>query len=360
MNEIRYFSISRSEKDQFCNRAGYYAREFGESGIVPINAGWPLLFGNMMHKYLDQLAKTQGVKYADAREEVTEAAKEVNETTSANWGTMAEGMLRGFVKNVWPHWMAEYDVYDSEGTVEYTVEDGYVFRCRKDLILKSKRDGHLSYREYKTTSSNSPEWIASWAKHPQIHTSLYATSKTQGIEIRDCVVQGLYKGWKDKKIGMNRNIFTHGWVNREYAMTPQYSYEYDRRKGWELFATATEFDDLSGWTANMPNHVLSEIFPATAPIFPRSDIAERYFKQQMYRQREIAEGVWKIRSAQTVAEINDLLDEYFPQNFSKCQPQYGYGCEYLNICWTPWIEADPLGSGQFKRHEYDEIGGEVE
>ncbi len=71
----------------------------------------------------------------------------------------------------------------------------------------------------------------------------------------------------------------------------------------------------------------------------------------MIRQKKIAEGVEKLQKAQTVEEIVDLLDEYFPQNFSKCQPAWGYGCEFVPICWQKWVEDDPLASGLFERYD---------
>lgn len=358
--ELRFFSHSRTEKDHFCERAGYYSREWGGTGIVPIHVGWDLIFGNLIHKYLDLLAKKGKINYSDARGEVLHLAKDIlNPEAAQMWAASAEGMLRGFVRSVWPYWMKEYDVFDSEGTVEWEVFPGYIFRARKDLILKSRIDGHLSYREYKTTSSNSPEWIASWSRAVQIHSSMYATRQVEGIEFRDCVVQGFYKGYKDRKTGLNSTIMNRAWVNREYAMTPEYSYEYTRKKGWENFKTFEEFDDLSHWIANMPPQILSEIFPSTAPIFPRDDIAERYFTQQRIRQQEIAEAVFKLRSATTMEEIDLILNTHFQQDFSRCKPQYGYGCEYEPICWSAWIEKDPLSSGLFKVHTYDDVGIEA-
>lgn len=351
--EARLFSYTRSERDAECNRAGYYAREWGGTGLSPKTQGWDLVFGNIIHKWLDHLAKTQGIPFQDVRANIlTEATKVFDAPPARDWAALGEGMLRAFVRSVWPQWMAEYDVLEGESWIAYEVEPGFIYRHRRDLILKSKLDGHLSYREYKTTSTDRAEWIASFSKNVQVHTGMVLEKYVNGREIRDCVVQGLYKGYKDKKNKTQRSIFAQGYVNRQYPTVPDYSYKYQRSKGWESFATYDEFADLKQWVDEMPIEDLSAQLPRTGPIFPREDIVQKYFKQQLIRQKTIAEGVELLQKVFTVEEIDALLDKYFPQNFSQCQPAYGgFNCSYLPICWQKWVEADPLGSGLFERYD---------
>jgi hypothetical protein len=327
---------------------------------VPLSTSWDLVYGNIMHKWLDHLARNGSIPYLDVRQNVyTEALKAfANVAHAKDWATQAEGLLRAFCISVWPLWMKEYEVFEPEAWIEYEVEPGFKFRARRDLLLVSRFDKHLSYREYKTASTNNPDYFASYAKDVQLHTGMLIEKLANGREIRDGVVQSFYKGYKDKKLKTQRSVFAQGYVNREYSMIPEYSVEYKRSKGWELFSTYDEFPNtLESWVTlinNKHQDVLNAQLGRTAPIFPREDIVKSYFKQRMHRQREIAEGVELLQKALTMEEATDILDKYWPQNFDECDPKFGgFKCEFQPVCWIPWIGLDPLGSGQFVRYDPD-------
>lgn len=351
MNKVWYFSHSRAESDSYCNRKRFLGSEWGGTGLEPIQGGWDLKFGNIIHAYLDKQAMGAGFGYDEVRNNVLSAASEtLSEALSKDYAALAEGLLRGFVKTIWPGWMKEYDVVETERLRSWEVEPNHIFRFKQDILLRAKVSGELVYPDYKTTSSDSPQWIASWTKSPQLHSSMYALEQGYGLTVNHAFVQGFYKGWKDKKNGRLGSIFAKGWVNRQYPMSPSYSYTYKREKGWEPFSTFDEFDDLAYWVNNMPAEILAEQFPRTAPIYPRAEIGETYFRQQMYREREVAGALIDLASPPIVGlTVDDILDEYFPQDFHKCTPAYGFDCEFKDLCWTPWIEADPLGSGLFKQ-----------
>ena len=352
---LRLWSYTRAEKDEFCRRARYYAREFGGTGIVPLQSGWHLVYGNIMHKGLEMLAKAGWIDIPSLRDvlAIQGEAAGLDQTAIKNWQSILEGHLRGFQIAVWPQLMAEYEVVDTEKWIEWENKPGFKFRARQDLLLKNRFNGSLCYVDYKSTSSTKPQWIASWAKNVQLHSSMYALKMSTGIEVQNALVIGLYKGYDDKKNNIQRSVFSHGYVNREFPMSPEYKYEYQRSRGWEIFSTGEEFADLGDWIANMPRETLIEQFPQTGPIFPRDDIAQKYFRQQLIREAEVADALDRLKVSTSIEEIEDILDTHFKQNFSHCEPAWGFPCEYRGICWTPWILADPLGSGQFKLYESD-------
>ena len=351
MSKLHFFSYSRADRDDGCRRARYYASEFGGTGLTPLNQGFDLAYGNIIHKGLEQLATSGSINYAAFRKEAQdEASKTLHPSIARDYGAMAEGHLRGFERAVWPRWMSEYEIIETEKLRSWEVVPGYVFRFRQDILLKSKFDGLIVYPDYKTTSSNDAKWIASWAKSPQLHSSAHALQASVGIEVTNCIIQGLYKGYKDRKTGAPTSPFTYGWVNREFSMMPQYSYSYQRSRGWEKFATADEFEDLSSWVANMPAELLAEQFPQTGPIGPRTDIAESYFRQQLMRERQVGYALEELTTCETVEDATEVLDFHFKQTFSRCQPAYGFACEFADLCWTRH-GADPLGSGLFVRRE---------
>jgi hypothetical protein len=325
-----------------------------------VQAGWEATYGGLIHEGLNNLAKDGSSDAIGMSKKVYDAALADGKDTVAarEWQALALGHLFGVEKCVWPHLMAEYCVVDHEKWIKYEVAPGFLFRARQDLLLESKFDGHLCYVDYKTTSSNKPQWIASWAKSVQLHSSMYALNKSEHLNVQRAVVIGLQKGYKDDN-GRQRSIFTYGWVNREFSMSPQYSYEYKRAKGWEAFPVMDEFENYSQWLSGMPQEILTAQFPQTGPIFLREDIAERYFHQQLIREREIVEACERLVQSSSVGDIDELLNVHFKQSFERCEPAYGFKCEFVPICWQPWVEADPLGSGLFrKRQEVDEGAGE--
>lgn len=360
LQEIRKFSYTRAASDTECERKRYLSREWGGTGLMPVTAGWPLVHGNIVHKALEEFAKSGQVDLKSVREKVKqEAALSGFDVINQNdWAALVEGQIRGFIKCVWPNLMAEYEIIGTERWIEYEPTPGYLFRARQDLLLQNKYDKHICYVDYKNTSSTKPQWIKSWNKSVQLHSSMYALRESEGINVERAIVIGLYKGYKDEKKGIQRSVFNYGYVNREYPMSPQYSYSYTKARGWEMFDTASEFDDLNNWVNAMPEPILTEQFPQTGPIFARDDIAKKWFRQQLIREAEVADAAQLLQTSTSIEEIEKVLDKYFRQNFSHCDPAYGYSCPYQNLCWIPLIEANPLESGQFIRYKEEYLDGE--
>lgn len=352
----RKFSYTRCEKDDQCQRARYLGREWGGTGLMAVKAGWPLVYGNILHSFLETFAKSGQIDLKAVTEKVHTQGQEAGFDGIAcrDWTALMQGHLLGFKRTVWPALMSEYEVMDTERWIEWEPKEGFLFRARQDLLLTNKFDGHIAYVDYKTTSTDKPQWIASWAKSVQLHSSMYAIKQAQGIDVQRAIVIGFYKGYQDKKTKVQRSPFTYGYANYEYSMVPSFKYDYQRGKGWELFSPLDGYEDgMEGWVANMPIPTLTEQFPQTAPIFPRNDIAETWFRQQLIREAEVGDAMLRLWQSQSVEEITTILDTHFKQNFKHCQPPYGYDCEFAPVCWQPWVESDPIGSGLFKKYESD-------
>ena len=360
MSKIYYFSHSRSEADSTCERARYWGSEWGGTGLEPTQSGWDQLFGSVIHNWLNVLAIDGQIDYVAARIEFLAHAKlYMTEQMAKDWAALGEGLMRGFVRSVWRLLMEEYEIIESEKLHSFVVEAPFVFRFKQDLLLRHKKTGHLHMVDYKTTSSDQPQWITSWTKSPQLHSSMLALKMANGLEIESSSIIGLYKGYKDKKTKQIQSIFSRGWVNREFAMSPSYSYTTKWGKGWEKFSTFDEFDDLKTWVANMPEEILLANYPQTQPIGLNLHIAEAFFRQQLIREREVAHGLALLSTAQTPEYVEDKLDQFFRQDFNQCTPAWGYGCRFVPLCWEgPWVKADPLGSGQYRRRELQYEDGE--
>lgn len=358
MNKIiplRKFSYTRTQSDEDCQRKLYLGREWGGTGLQPILAGWNLVFGNIIHKALEDFAKSGQFDLKSVQAKTAEEAGKAgfDILASRDWANLTAGLLLGFERWVWPALMGEYEVVETEKWIEYEPKPGYLFRARQDLLLRNRFDGHLAYIDYKTTSSTKPQWVKSWNKSIQLHSSMYAMRKSTTHQVERAIVIGFSKGYKDERNNIPcRSPLNYGYVNREFSMTPKYSYEYQRSKGWELMRTGEEFEDISQWINGMPETLLSEQFPQTGPIFARDDIAEIWFRQQLIREAEIVDALQRLHESQSVEEITLILDTHFKQNFSKCDPSFGYKCEFEPYCWIPHVSENPLEYG-FKRYESD-------
>lgn len=355
---LRLYSYTRCASDDECQRKRYLAREWGGTGLQLLRDAWPLVHGNIVHKALEDFVKQGSIDYkavaSITRKEALDAGFDIIE--ARDWGAVVAGQLWGFVNHVWPYLMAEYEVIEAEKwiTMDSLIDDvTYRFRARQDLLLRNRFDGHLLYVDYKNTSSTKPRWIAAWNKSAQLHSSMHAIQQTTDFKVERALVIGLYKGYRDDKLKTQRSIFSYGWVNREYSMTPAYHYEYQRSRGWELFPVADEFEDPAEWFSKMPQEILAAQFLQTAPIFYRKDIAEEYFAQQLIREAHVAHAESLLQEATTVEQINEILRTYYKQNFSHCTPAYGFDCPFNELCWIESVKADPLGSGLFKRYESD-------
>jgi hypothetical protein len=355
-DKLRVFSYSRCSADDNCQRERYLSREWGNTGLQPTGiANWHLEHGDIVHRGLEDLARTGSIDYLKYRKEALESAMKCgwDQIAAREWAALTEGQLRGFVRGVWPNLMKEYEIIDAERWIEYERPNNLVFRARQDLLLRSRFDGHYCYVDYKNTSSIKPNWVKSWNKSIQLHSSMLALRTCCDVPVDRALVIGLYKGYRDDRYNTLRSVFANGWINREFQMTPEYSYEYQRSRGWEKFSTFDEFPDLEQWVAQMPPSVLAEQFPQTAPIPFRADIAEEWFLQKDIREGDVAYACDLLAAAEDEDQIQAVLRRYFPQNLAKCEPAWGYDCAFKNLCWIPSVQADPLASGQFKRYKPD-------
>ena len=105
---LRLFSYTRAASDEECRRKRYLSREWGGTGLMPVLAGWPLVHGNLVHKALEQFAKSGQIDYKSVRQNTVDQAllSGFDAINARDWGALVEGSLRGFVRVVWPGLMA--------------------------------------------------------------------------------------------------------------------------------------------------------------------------------------------------------------------------------------------------------------
>lgn len=351
---IRLIDRTRTVQDWKCPRSRYWGYEYLGRGIVKSGTSLELFMGITVHDALAYLAtdalagvktdidKLASVAYAQMYEQLypkdgvvlpeqVEFAKEQ--------ATLVEGMLRGFYKHVWPKLLDQYKIVAIEQEMEYRLdpEGQFIFMAKPDLIVETK-EGELVYIEYKTTSDKKEKWIQSWETAVQLHSSILATEQTLGRRPAYVQIVGLYKGYES--YGKQGSPFCYAYKKSGNPPFTQDQTAYEFKAGFKRYPTWELPGGTKTWIDAMPDNVLTDQFPLTAPIFVNEDLVESFFRQRYQRENDILCGV------QGMADNPDddtIIDDVFPQRFDQCAPGFGRPCQYKKLCHAN--VPDPLTDG---------------
>ncbi len=358
---IKLYSKSSIERDWKCPRSYYWAYEHDGKGIQEQSKGLALHLGTALHDGLAVIAakwketgqvdidviaqaayeQTFGPLYeaALADPKIEPSEKHVFASEQA---CLVEGLLRGFVKHVWPRLMRDYDIFAVEEAMVY--KHGSIgMMVKPDLILKDKLTGDLWYFEYKSTSSKQDSWISSWATNIQLHSCVRAIQQDYPDEsIGGVIIQGLYKGYIS--YGRQNSPFCYGYIKNGQPPFTKDQIAYEYRSGWKKIPVWEMEGGVKAWVNAMPDEILANQFPQTPPIFVNDDLIDAFFRQQEARQENIigfSEGKW------IHEDREHLMDSVFPQRFDQCSPSYGFECPYRRLCHGSNI--DPIEAGYVYR-----------
>jgi hypothetical protein len=337
-------SKSRVETSWECRRKEYWRYLYQGTGLQRPGRSFHTEFGNALHSALAAIASGGTILYPGLRETIEELCLATDHTPEAakQWAMIGEGLIRGYQRTIWPTLQEQYKVVHIELPCAYNLGDDVYFIAKPDLILEDRETGELWYVEYKTTGSKLDDrWLNQWNFAVQVHSGIKAAEQTLGRELAGCRVIGLSKGYKNTYDGSQMSPFAWGWVKEGApgVVEDQYSYTSIRTKGWQKFATSV-LPNYAEWVDNMPDDVLNSQFALTPPIVGRDDLVEKFFEQvKGYAQQQVL--------SQQEPEIGNHF--LYPQTFSACNPPYfsGQKCEFHDICWQSWVEADPLASGLY-------------
>lgn len=272
-------------------------------------------------------------------------------TFAIEQATLVEGMIRGFFKIRWPQLLAQYPrILFTEG--EMLLEhDGLAFMSKPDIVMAN--DDEVVYVEYKTTSSKKDAWVNSWATAVQLHSTIKAIEKTHGLTVDAIIVQGLYKGYES--YGKQSSPFCYCYKRNGHPpfTTDEYVYEYKaglrRYPIWEIEG------GIKKWIDEMPEVILADQFPQTAPIFIKDYLVEAFFRQRAVREHEIRIAMQILETAEKHGDEEHktkILDSAFPQRFDQCTPSFGRPCPYIKLCHGQNIH--PIDAGFIYRQPHHE------
>jgi hypothetical protein len=346
---VRYTDRSRIERDWRCPRARFWTTEFGGRGITPAGNSFDLEFGTIVHTGIEAAVEGRGYDTFTLVHDFI-LASGGDELDANQWGAIGFGLVAGFMRSVWPQLQNEYDLVRTEPEVLLPLKPALVLQARPDLVLRHRVSGALWNCELKTTGFIGAQWLQSWTKAPQLQLTVLAGEHTFGEPFAGSMVVGMYKGRKGQD-GRQASPFAWGYRTEDLPgiLTGQFSYEEQRRKGWERFLTVNAPGGVAQWVANMPEEMLSRQFAITEPIFLRRDLVDALVRQVIAREDQIARAAAKVAVEGVVTP--EILDEVFPQYFNNCTPAFGYDCEFNKACWVPYVGRDPLGSGLFQVRE---------
>lgn len=346
---------SRYTTDQQCRRRRYWAYDYAGRGLTPDGLALELFLGLALHDSLAAIATQQLTEAGvDIQLIAYEAQKQVfdclmaegtgGETYAAEQACLIEGLIRGFYRHVWPRLMAEYPkIVAIEQEMLYP-HHGITFMARPDLVLETA-EGDLAVIEYKSSSSKKAQWINSWDYAVQLHSSVRAIEHTLGRPVAHVVVQGLYKGWIDDW-GKQTSPLVYGYKRNGNPPFSQDEIAYKYKAGFKRTPVWEMPGGVEKWVAGMPEATLSEQFPRTPPIFVKDELVEQFFKQTAVREQEIHLSKQMLEFYQG-PEREGVLNMAFPQNFEACQPAWGRGCPFKQLCFGD--ASDPLRMGFSER-----------
>lgn len=359
MKIIRLIDRTRTTTDWKCPRARYYGYEYQGRGIVKTGTSLPLFMGTLIHDATAAIGTfTQRGEevpidaIADAartemRVNLIEAAKGVIEKGTMEFAyeqaALTEGIIRGFYKHVWPRLMAMYPkIIAVEQEMEYSLfsNDGLeiVFMTKPDILVEDA-NGELVYIEYKSTSSKQDKWIQSWDTAVQLHSSVMATEATIGRRPSYVQIVGMYKGYES--YGKQSSPFCYAYKRSGNPPFTTDQIQYDYKAGYRRFATWELTGGVKEWVEGMPENILANQFPLTAPIMVNESLVNDFFRQRLSREREIEYFHRQVDAHPGTTE--QMMNQIFPQKFDQCVPSFGWPCEYRKLCHGQ--VTDPLEEG---------------
>lgn len=330
---MRYSDRSRTTTDWTCRRRRYLNYEMDGVGYAPESEAVELFLGATVHDCLAAIAfqhqagsvdigTIAKTAYTSVYQTFIGEGEEKAQIYAQEQATLIEGLIRGFYRHVWPQLIGQYpQIIAVEQELTYPVTSELMFMAKPDLVLGNEQ-GEVFYIEYKTTGSKSEEWVKSWSTAVQLHSTLKAIEHTLGVTPDGVIVQGLYKGYVN--YGKQTSPFCYAYSKKAYPPFHAGEVYYEYAAGTKRVPVWQLPGGLERWVDNMPLEVISDQFPRTPPIFVKEDLVNQFFRQLAVREKDIAEF-------QNPDPMD--LDEFFPQNFSACQPPSRmHACPYIPIC----------------------------
>lgn len=330
------------------------------TGLTAKSEKLALVAGNWLHQGIESLFGGEGIDRAievahDRWWELVESCQDTPHFVPEQ-RALLEGLLRCWAIERLPKIREEFDLVLAEQELIWPMAPDIHDMLRVDALLRRRSGGGLYYLEVKSTSTGGDRWAASWQRHSQLLANVQAIEETLGERCEGVMIEGIVKGRRAKDRDSRSPMFEekvqqsplcYMWINEA---TGEESAEYQRAKDWRKVPT-WEHLPIAEWVSKLSPEVRAKQFSPVPPITPQRAQLVRFRRQAVAQERLVAQAIEWLGSeeARDPERREFIMDTCFPLNDNHCRRFLDYPCEFEALCFTPEIEADPLGSGLYER-----------
>lgn len=350
-----------AELDDKCGMAHWWNQYEGGRGMVPKEEALALAIGRETHEDLSTIALLKDIS-EDALKEIV-ADSLLNLTSSMREDTVKMemvyrrlGWMVAFAMFIEPNLREHYDNVMVEG--ELVLErPNFRVAVTPDRVLKSKKNGMLIYKEYKSAKRTDSKWMASWLYAIQLHIGLAAIQEEFPHEkIAFGQIMGLIKGnYSFSEDHRLVHPYVWGWYNDTHNKW-ETRYESARSAGWRAMPVWEYPGGLVEWVKLCGVETARGQFPHSVPVHLNSIMLEKWIARRRHREVEIDSVKERCKTDLNFRAL------YFPQHQSQCRPAWGDACPYQLACWNATVELNPLAHPNYiprtPHHELELIGWE--
>ncbi len=325
---------------------------------------------------------------------------------------IAEGLLRAWWIEKGQQFLEDFEVLEVEqegradlryGTTVTTIDgntitdrvsnDGIVLMFRPDALVRERLTGDLYIVSWKTASTFGQYTIN------QINSDMQSMSEVWGVQqgmpdrmdyfagpnyvhigsdplppIEGVLYLFAVKGQRrmDEFVGFKTQDtpLAYGW-KRDQGTDTEWAWKYKWQDPEEInpktgkpvwhtlpkgFRKVSIWDNYPGGVAAWidalaerevtPRHInpFEAIFPNSLPVSRRADEIESWRRQIVSQEGRIRQ---RVKAVEEAHGDEATLDREFPQHTAHCYA-YNSPCQFMPVCFTPSVKADPLASGLYQ------------
>lgn len=385
------WGIDRSRILDFhaCPRRRWLGYHVGGTGLQRTAKALPLIYGGAVHEGLAILLQGQGIEAAvefalkwlsdifnekgfalDGEEATDKAIQYAIKEQLA----LTEAMLRAWWAWEGPAFLESFEIIEVEKEGRAALRSGMELMFRPDALVRDRESGDCFVLSWKTTASYGQPEYARAMHDMQSLSEVWGIQQTAPVKIEGVIYKFLLKGkrLKDKYLGFytQNTHLVYAWMRQ--GSTPEdtewswkYEFELDDGSGkstrlgkgfrkvdvWSSYPGGTE-----AWIAALaaneitPRHIsaLESLFPQTLPVERRVDEVQDWLEQTTHEELKAQEDMTTLQQWPSHGDPRSwktMLNIYAPQRTARCEDYRR--CAFVDLCWTPTVAADPIGSGLY-------------
>lgn len=165
-------------------------------GLAPRKPQIPFLVGGLFHNELEILYTTGKLNNSAMEERVGKACESASnfpgvsaEDSDIIWMQQAvvRGMVRGYAQEYLKKDMKDFEVVEAEGSFRANLPGGWIYRGKKDLVLRRKKNKKLVLMEHKTAGRIDASYVAKLPLDNQILGYGWAQREAEGQTFHEII-----------------------------------------------------------------------------------------------------------------------------------------------------------------------------